>query len=366
MKKILMLLVFMMSVAVSASAQTALVDNGTAKDNWYVGAGVGTNVWNNGSSWTIFNDDAPGGKTSSWWRTQPLHIDVLVGKMFNPYVGIEVDYAGSFNLYEQSDFLDAHNLSGNFVVNLTNLINGYDGARRAIEFELIGGAGWLHNFNKEVVETDGVAVRGAFRGNINLSKNLVITVTPEYVYTPKSVADIATTKHGVNLSIGVKYRFNTKRGNFVKYKLYDQDEVDYLNSRINGLISTNKNLSEVNNELSKANADMAETINKLVKEGGNVKVKVQSLGNLSFKQGKADVDDSQVENVATLLKETSGTITLTGTTSPEGSEKVNKGLAQKRAESVKDALVANGIDEGRIVIKNDYDKQRSVIISVSE
>lgn len=361
-----MLLVFMMSVAVSASAQTALVDNGTAKDNWYVGAGVGTNVWNNGSSWTIFNDKAPGGETSSWWRTQPLHIDVLVGKMFNPYVGVEIDYTGLFNLYKQSDFLDAHNLSANFVVNLTNLINGYDGARRTIELELIGGAGWLHNFNKDVIETDGVVVRGALSGNINLNKNFAITVTPEYVYTPKNVIDIATTKHGVNLSIGVKYRFNTKRGNFVKYKLYDQDEVNYLNSKINGLIATNENLSKVNSELSKANVDMAETINKLVDEGGKVKVKIQSLGTLSFKRGKADVDITKAEMIVTLLKQTSGTIILTGTTSPEGFEKVNKALAQKRAESVKEALVTNGVDESRIIIKNDYDNQRSVIISVNE
>ena len=45
MKKFIMMFALIMGVAVSAVAQTAIVDDGTVKDNWYVGGGVGTNVW---------------------------------------------------------------------------------------------------------------------------------------------------------------------------------------------------------------------------------------------------------------------------------------------------------------------------------
>lgn len=360
MKKIIMMLTLMMSVAVAANAQTALVDNGTAKDNWYIGGGIGTNVWNNGTSWTMFNDKSSVGHgiTSSWWRTQPLHVNVTVGKMFNPYVGAEVDYSLGFNLCAQPKFLDSHNLSGNVIVNLTNTILGYGGVRKGFELELIGGAGWLHNFNSaDIVEVNALTVRGALRGNFNLSKNFAITVTPEYVYTPKYVANSMFTKHGVNLSVGVKYRIPTKRGNFPKCKLYDELEVYNLNKKINTLIATN-------DKLAKANAEMAETIKKLVNEGGKVKVKTNNVDKLYFNQGSADVDAAKVEMVAKALKDNTGTITLTGSTSPEGSEKVNKVLAQKRAESVKKALIANGVDESRITIKNDYENQRNVTITV--
>ena len=148
MKKIIMMLALVMGIAVSANAQTAIVDNGTAKDNWYVGVGVGTNVWNDVNSWTLFNTKSSNGN-NSWWRTQPVHANVTVGKMITPYVGAEVDYSGVFNLENSKTFLDAHNLTGNVVFNVSNLLAGYQGHRRCFELELIGGAGWVHEFDSE-------------------------------------------------------------------------------------------------------------------------------------------------------------------------------------------------------------------------
>lgn len=60
-----------MSMVVSANANTTIVDNGTIKDNWYIGVGVGTNVWNDVNSWALFNAKSivNDGKTNSWWRT---------------------------------------------------------------------------------------------------------------------------------------------------------------------------------------------------------------------------------------------------------------------------------------------------------
>lgn len=348
-----------MGIAVSANAQTALVDNGTAKDNWYVGVGVGTNVWNDVNSWTLFNTKSSNGN-NSWWRTQPVHANVTVGKMINPYVGAEVDYSGVFNLENSKTFLDAHNLTGNVVFNVSNLLAGYHGHRRCFELELLGGAGWVHEFDSEYANgsTGGnaLSVRGALRGNVNVSKNVAITVTPEYLWLPKQFT-MRGEFQGVNLSVGVKYRIPTNRGNFPLKQLRNQSELDALNATI-------QSLQNANAELTRVNAGLEATIKQLLAEGNKVSVETQSLGSYYFDKGKYDVDVNKVAGLVKALKDTNGSIVLTGTTSPEGSESFNKTLAEKRAKAVKDALVANGIDASRIKVKNNYEAQRSVVILV--
>ena len=357
MKKIIMMFALVMGFAVSATAQTALVDNGTTKDNWYVGVGVGTNVWNDVNSWTLFNTNSSNGN-NSWWRTQPVHANVTVGKMITPYVGAEVDYSGVFNLENSKTFLDAHNLTGNVVFNVTNLLAGYHGQRRCFELELLGGAGWVHEFDSEYANgsTGGnaLSVRGALRGNVNVSKNVAVTVTPEYLWLPKQFT-MSGEFQGVNLSVGVKYRIPTTRGNFSLKQLRNQSELDALNATIQSLQHTNA-------ELARVNAELEETIKQLLAEGHKVSVKTQSLGSYYFDKGKYDVDVNKVAGLVKALKDTNGSIVLTGTTSPEGSESFNKTLAEKRANAVKDALVANGIEASRIKVKNNYEAKRSVVI----
>lgn len=359
MKKIIMMFALVMGFAVSATAQTALVDNGTTKDNWYVGVGVGTNVWNDVNSWTLFNTNSSNGN-NSWWRTQPVHANVTVGKMITPYVGAEVDYSGVFNLENSKTFLDAHNLTGNVVFNVTNLLAGYHGQRRCFELELLGGAGWVHEFDSEYANgsTGGnaLSVRGALRGNVNVSKNVAVTVTPEYLWLPKQFT-MSGEFQGVNLSVGVKYRIPTTRGNFPLKQLRNQSELDALNATI-------QSLQHANTELARVNAELEETIKQLLAEGHKVSVKTQSLGSYYFDKGKYEVDVNKVAGLVKALKDTNGSIVLTGTTSPEGSESFNKTLAEKRANAVKDALVANGIEASRIKVKNNYEAKRSVVILV--
>ena len=83
-----------------------------------------------------------------------------------------------------------------------------------------------------------------------------------------------------------------------------------------------------------------------------------------FKQGKSDVGD--LSDIAKKLNKTDASITIVGSTSPEGSEKFNRNLALARANAVKDALVKAGVDKDRITVTNEYGKQRNATIILSK
>lgn len=85
------------------------------------------------------------------------------------------------------------------------------------------------------------------------------------------------------------------------------------------------------------------------KEKASVKLQVE------FLKGKADLDnkfEGDVENLANFMKKFPNTkVDIEGHTDTTGSLKLNNTLSQKRAESVKAALVAKGIDASRITAK---------------
>lgn len=350
MKKFILMFALIMGMVVSANANSTLVDNGTFKDNWYVGLGGGSNVWNDADSWILFKSysKAHNGKENTWSSKRPFHVNILIGKMINPYLGVEADYKMIYNL-------DAHHLTGNVVFNLNNIINGYDGKKDFFEVELLGGLGWYHNFSKD--DKNAVGVRGALRANFNLTQHFAITLTPEYLWFHKKFLDDNKSKQFVNWNVGVKWTIPTKRGGFPLKELRDQDEIDGLNAKIN-------QLAETVNSQAKSIEDLTETIKNLTENASKVKATAKTIPSVTFEKGKSDVDATKVTEIVKALKDADGSIVLTGTTSPEGKEKFNKKLALSRAEAVKKALVGSGIDESRITIKNDYESQRAVTISV--
>jgi outer membrane protein OmpA-like peptidoglycan-associated protein len=150
------------------------------------------------------------------------------------------------------------------------------------------------------------------------------------------------------LKVGFNYKFGNSNGthNFAKAQLRDQAEIDALNGKINELRADN------NAKDSKIAAD-AQTIADLQKkladcEARPVQVVEEKKENVLqphviFRQGKYTIEPAQyasIEMVANYMKNhKDAKVKVQGYASPEGKAELNQKLSEKRAESVKDALV---------------------------
>lgn len=90
---------------------------------------------------------------------------------------------------------------------------------------------------------------------------------------------------------------------------------------------------------------------------------VLTIGDVLFATGKADLSSDALRSVNKLAdflqKYPSRNVLIEGHTDSVGSDEYNLGLSQRRADSVKETLTAEGIGEGRIVTKG-YGKKYPV------
>ncbi len=62
----------------------------------------------------------------------------------------------------------------------------------------------------------------------------------------------------------------------------------------------------------------------------------------------SDAEMSKVEQVATAMKAQSNTLIIAGFTDERGTEEYNRGLGEKRAQAVREALISQGVSAGKI------------------
>ena len=300
-------------------------------------------------------------------------VGVEFTKWITPTVGFGLE--GVFGFKNGSTFSN-FNKGNNFnyitvmpqvKINLTNVFITYMGEPKIFEVIPTVGFGWIHGFCrsnfKETYTNDANDLGTKFSVDLkyNVTPRLSVVATPYFAY---NLTNAHESKHHkvmlewqprfdarnswYGLEVGVSYRL----GNTFKVcdKTHTQAEVDALNAEIN----------ELREKLEKkpTTVTVVQYIDKAVVET------VDNNYTVLFKQGKSDVGD--LSNIAKKLHKTNASITIVGNTSPEGSEEFNRNLALARANAVKDALVKAGIDEARITIISEYDKQRNATIILNK
>lgn len=221
-------------------------------------------------------------------------------------------------------------------------------------FAAAAGPSWVHHLIANSRNDNDLGIKMQLEFAYKLTNRVSLLFIPELNYNftkdvqnPKSFQPYFSAQNAwYGLNIGASYRFG---GTFMlcPYK-YTQEEFDALNGEVNAL----------REELKKKPNEVVKYVDKVVVES------VDNSYTVFFKQGKSDVSD--LSDIAKKLNKTDASITIVGSTSPEGSERFNRNLALARANAVKDALVKAGVDKDRITVTNEYGKQRNATIILSK
>ena len=236
-------------------------------------------------------------------------------------------------------------------VDLFNLFGGYNCEGRVFDIDVVAGAGWGHLYQSgDVPDHNYFATKVGLNFNFNVSPNVTIALKPSIVWdmsdggAKQSSASYNANRATVNVMAGVTYHFGD---GFQCVTPYNQAEIDALNGVINDLRGTveaqaaaNLALQEVNNGLA---ADLAACMSRPAQVVKEKSTDLSSVRYIFFKVGSSNITADQKPNVemiaAYMNNHPKSKVVIKGYASPEGNEEFNIRLAQKRAESVKDALI---------------------------
>ena len=321
MKKV----IFMMLMAFSAivvNAQTA-VQTSKVLDNTYVGieGGVATPL--------AFDHVFPLNSTAT------LH----VGKLFTPVIGAEVEGTAWFGSH---DFGGTHNafrglyVGVNGLVNLTNLLCGYNGTPRKFELSAVAGTGWIHTFtpNQSDKANNGLGVKTGldFAFNLGKEKAHTISVRPAVLWnvTHSHTMPLTFCKNSAQLCIGVGYTYHCKTSNGTHhFKVYD--------------------VGAMQDEINRLREEVAKKPTEVVREQEIVKEVTKVVNSNEYVVYFAYNSDVLTSDAKATLDNVSGTVKVNAYASPEGTKKYNKDLSQRRANAVANYLRGKNVTVTEIV-----------------
>lgn len=347
MKKFIFSALCVFAATLNINAQSNYTGSSKFFDNW--------SVTLQGGVTTSFNNFFSGHTA-----TAPI---VVIGadKYINPWFGVGIEgrtLIGTghvLNAYNTYTAFDAVNVSGYAKFNIINMIN-YNGKRHFFEPVVYTGIGWGHATCSYNTPTNYMTFRSGTELNFNIGKERAWTVVinPSVVWGGINNGKVMKSHGYFEATAGITYHFKTSNGTHSIGKV----DIKALNDKINILSAENEDLKHQTKQL-------ADSLSKKPKIVAVTKFDTTDNSySISFDRGSSKVGD--ITKIAEALKKTTGKITIVGSTSPEGSESLNKKLAIARAEAVKKALVKAGIEESRIAVVSNYEGQRRATVTITK
>ena len=305
-------------------------------------------------------------------------IGAHVQKQISPAFGVGVEATFGINTsswygWKQSTAFDNSYVGVYGAVNLMNLFGGYRCAPRVFEIELVGGAGWGHDYtnngpneNYGLPDANYFATKAGFNFNFNVNNHVTLSLKPYMGWNMtgsryEGNLDIAGTSAGYtrklatfNCLVGVTYNFGPR---FTCVTPGNGDEAARLNEEINRLRADIAACNAATDAAAATAADLANQLQacknrkpEVVKEVNN---NLQSVRYIFYKVGSSVITPDQMPNVEMVASymnhHKDSRVLVKGYASQDGNLDFNIKLAQARAESVKNALVSKyGIKASRI------------------
>lgn len=350
MRKFILMFVVMFTTVFSVNAQVA-TENSKLFDNTYVGIEAGVTTPLN------FNS------------TFPLNtvVGVKFGKELTPVFGLEVEgvagfgdnvynygynsstlagLEGAYNLHKNghtNTFIKTTNVGLNSVINLSNLLVGYNGTPRVFEVKTNTGLSWLHYFGRPnavgvnlPVYRNALTAKTAIDLTFNLGSNKAhtITVSPGVYWNLTADGHVKFDKTYAQLGVmvGYIYHFKTSNGTHA-FKTYDVGAMIWEIDRLNDELAKKPTEVEVIKYVDR-------TVNNYNAPVTNAVATSNTDTYVFFAFDSAELDARAKAELDKLGE--NGIYDIVAFASNEGNKEYNKALSQRRADAVKKYLEDKG------------------------
>lgn len=342
----------------AASASAQVIERPGFFDNWSVGldGGVTTPMSHN----AFFG---------SMRGVAGLH----VAKQITPVFGLGVESYFGVNTsswkgrVHSSTAFDNSYVGMYGTVDLFNLFGGYQCATRPFTIEATAGAGWGHDYytkNDGAEDWNYFMTKAGLNFNFNVNDNLTLSVKPSVAWNMNGNFDQSATAYDINkatfnLMAGVSYRFGD---GFECVLPYNAAEVDALNAEVNALRTAVAAQAAAADAAALDAAAMAAALDSCMNRQPQVVKEVPNQYNsvrfVFFRIGSSTITADQMPNVEMIAdymkNHPQSKVVIKGYASKDGNLDFNIKLAQRRAESVKTALVKKyKIAESRITAEGE-------------
>lgn len=340
MKKVLLMFIALMSV-VCLSAQELRMPKYKFTDNWSISVG--------GGIMSSFGD-----KQSSFEHKDFSNPSVHLGlnKYFTPVAGAR--FQGEWKKFN-TELKDVHTAGvySDLLINPINIFNSnYD---RKFNVVIPIGVGYLHSFkNDQSAKQDFLIPRVGLQLNYDITDAVQLNLEGTASLSHDKldfIVNKAQYDGFITTSLGITYKFKNHNGSrgFKYIPSYDQEDIDFLNEEINRI--------KAECEKTPKTITVVDTIH--VKD--TVFVREVSPTTIRFHINSAEIASEQMANVRNIADHVKDNaikkLVVTGYADVKtGTPEYNQKLSEKRAESVKRALISFGVPEDRLIVGAEGDK----------